>query len=112
MRLRRPVSTAVLWTKGALVPKLEAVVQGIVQGVGYRATARWMARRLNLTGWVRNLPDGSVETHAYGDKTALDQFARWLHKGPENARVTLVTIQRSEETSPFDSFEIRYDADW
>lgn len=82
------------------------VVSGLVQGVGYRYAACAEARRLGLTGWVRNLANGEVEAHAAGDADALAAFERWLWQGPRAARVTSV---RAVEAPPEShrGFEIR-----
>jgi len=63
-------------------------VTGFVQGVGYRQTCRRVARSLDLVGWVRNLPDGSVEAFAQGGDTALDGLLEWAWHGPAPSRVT------------------------
>jgi len=62
-------------------------VSGRVQGVFFRATTRDTARRLGLTGWVRNRPEGDVELVACGDEAALKQLEEWLWRGPPHARV-------------------------
>jgi acylphosphatase len=54
-----------------------------------------MARRLGLTGWVRNLPDGRVESFACGGAEALQSFEDWLWKGPEYARVERVAASEA-----------------
>jgi acylphosphatase len=72
-------------------------VRGRVQGVGYRASAAHEARRLGLRGWVRNLPDGTVETAARGDAAAVDAFVAWLRQGPRGARVTGVDVEEIPE---------------
>ena len=79
-----------------------------MQGVGFRHWTARTALSLGLTGWVRNLPDGSVEVQAQGEREALDKMAAWLRRGPSSARVTRLTIigkppQRGEE-----SFVIRH----
>ena len=84
------------------------IVYGRVQRVGYRAFARRAARKLGLTGWVRNLPDGTVELVAHGPVDALFQLRRHLLKGPLGSRVSEI---REEPVSPSpDSaeFEITY----
>jgi acylphosphatase len=63
------------------------VVSGLVQGVFFRASAQETARRLGLTGWVRNLADGNVELVACGAPATLDQLESWLWRGPAAARV-------------------------
>jgi acylphosphatase len=82
------------------------VVSGQVQGVGFRYSAMAQARRLGLTGWVANLPDGSVEGVAAGPDEALHQFRDWLRRGPPAARVKGVTWDGAE--APLENgFEIR-----
>lgn len=68
------------------------VIQGLVQGVSYRATARDEARARGLAGWVRNLPNGDVEALAQGDAAAVEAFIGWCRQGPDEARVTGVTV--------------------
>ncbi|MBI5448186.1 MAG: acylphosphatase [Gammaproteobacteria bacterium] len=68
-------------------------ISGRVQGVWYRAHAKKKARKLHLTGWVRNLPDGRVEAVACGKETSLTEFETWLYQGPEKACVEDVSIE-------------------
>jgi len=69
------------------------LVSGRVQGVFYRAASESVARRLGLTGWVRNLPDGRVELVACGEETKLKELEQWLWQGPPRARVEQVAVQ-------------------
>lgn len=62
-------------------------IQGIVQGVGFRYFAFRNAKMLSLCGWVRNLPDGSVEVVARGDSSSLTQLREILAVGPRSGRV-------------------------
>ena len=82
-----------------------AVVRGRVQGVGYRFFAMRAARELGLNGWVRNLPDGSVETFAEGDDAAMEQYLARLRSGPLVSRVDEVAAEPVEPQN-FTSFEI------
>ncbi len=76
---------------------LRLIVFGRVQGVGYRYfTSKW-ANRLGICGWVRNLPDGSVEVVAEGEEEALHLFVERLREGPRFARVREV----KEEWVPY-----------
>ena len=68
------------------------VVNGIVQGVGYRWYVRREAARLNLAGYCRNLPDGSVEVEVAGEKSAIEDLIRQLRIGPVSAEVADVTV--------------------
>ncbi|NJN64424.1 MAG: acylphosphatase [Acidobacteria bacterium] len=62
-------------------------IHGHVQGVGYRVFARTCAESLGLTGWVRNIEDGTVEAHAEGSEEQLAEFAFDLSRGARYARV-------------------------
>ncbi len=82
------------------------LVSGQVQGVFFRASAESTARRLGLTGWVRNLPDGQVELVACGEENKLKELERWLWRGPARARVEKVTVQEAVPES-FGGFYVR-----
>ena len=80
-------------------------VTGVVQGVGFRWFVRERARRLGLSGWVRNLPDGSVEVVASGENGQVDLLRAELTNGPSGASVEAL-VELSEEpdaphASPF-----------
>lgn len=75
-----------------------ALVVGRVQGVGFRYYAARAARELGVCGWVRNLPDGSVETLAEGDAAAVERYLDRLRRGPTASRVDRVAVEdRMEE---------------
>jgi acylphosphatase len=67
-------------------------VRGLVQGVYFRVSTREAAKRLGLTGEVKNLPDGSVWIAAEGAAAVVAQLIEWCRKGPPGARVTSVTV--------------------
>jgi acylphosphatase len=69
------------------MPAMHILIAGRVQGVGFRWFARVAARRLELSGWVRNRQDGTVEVAAAGRQDKLDQFRRQLSRGPDAASV-------------------------
>ncbi len=83
------------------------LVTGSVQGVFYRAATQETARRLGLTGWVRNLADGGVELVACGDETKLKQLEEWLWQGPPHTRATQVTATGAGHHA-FTDFTISY----
>lgn len=83
------------------------IVEGRVQGVFFRASARGRALELSLTGWVRNRPDGRVEALACGAPDALDAFHEWLWEGPTEARVSGVEMQPAPDGQPPAEFSIR-----
>ena len=81
------------------------ILTGSVQGVGFRYFTQQAAARLNITGWVRNLPDGSVEAMAQGSEAAMKEFLQLLQQGPPWSRVE--SIQESEaEKQDFQLFTI------
>ena len=66
------------------------LVEGFVQGVGFRWFVRSTAEQLDLTGYVKNLRDGNVEVYAAGSQKALDELRSKLEQGPLGARVAAV----------------------
>jgi acylphosphatase len=82
-------------------------VIGRVQGVAYRASARDMALRLGVNGWIRNLPDGNVDGEAEGEASAVDAFLAWASKGPPGARVDRLDVDDATLVSVLRSFQIR-----
>lgn len=70
--------------------RLHVVVEGRVQGVGFRYAAQREAQRLALTGWVRNRDDGAVEAVFEGPRDTLEQMLEWCRRGPAFARVVRV----------------------
>ncbi|GIV31614.1 MAG: acylphosphatase [Saprospiraceae bacterium] len=89
-----------------MVKHYDIWIEGRVQGVWFRASARNKAKELGVRGWVRNLPDGRVYAEAEGEEEALQQFVDWCHRGPELAEVTGVVV-REGPVQGFEDFEIR-----
>jgi acylphosphatase len=73
--------------------QVHLVVRGRVQGVFFRASAQREARRLGLTGWVKNRPDGPVELFAEGEEDELKELIAWANRGPSAARVDRVDVR-------------------
>src|SRR5688500_1075118 len=88
--------------------QLRARVTGTVQGVGYRFFAISAGRRLNLSGYARNLAAGSVEVVAEGPRDRLLELVGALRQGPPAAHVEGVSQQYVEATNEFVGFDIRY----
>ena len=70
--------------------RIHLIVSGIVQGVGFRRFALREARRFALTGWVRNIPDGSVEIEVQGASDNLERFTSWARRGAPTGKVDRV----------------------
>lgn len=82
-------------------------VTGTVQGVWFREATRKEATQLNVTGWVRNLPDGRVEAVFEGTEFAVDALVAWCQRGPERARVRHVDALEETPTGEFAGFTVQ-----
>jgi acylphosphatase len=76
------------------------LISGRVQGVGFRYFVQSVAHRESLSGWVRNLEDGRVETAAAGDRDAIERFERAIREGPPAARVSSVSVDDTFPMAP------------
>lgn len=72
---------------------VRVTVTGRVQGVYFRAFTQEEAERLGLTGWVRNLPDRSVQALLHGEEKQVERMIAWLHHGSPHARVQQVVVE-------------------
>ncbi len=88
--------------------RLEATLHGRVQGVSFRYYTRKQANELGLTGYVQNMPDGTVGVVAEGPRPDLDELLSFLRVGPRAAHVTDVDVQWPAPTGEFDRFTVRY----
>lgn len=83
------------------------IIEGRVQGVGYRASFAEEASVLGLQGWVRNRRDGSVEAVVEGDAAAIEAIIQWAKRGPPASTISTITIENSElQFSSGDAFRI------
>jgi acylphosphatase len=88
--------------------KAQVIIQGFVQGVGYRFFAVRQAQDYNIRGYVRNLPNGYVEVVAEGEKGILNDFIEQLRIGPVSSQVTGIDIKWFEEEQGFNDFRVRF----
>ena len=86
----------------------EIVLEGRVQGVGFRTFAQRKASVLGLSGYVMNLRDGRVRVRAEGPRETIEELVRDLQKGPPLSRVEHVSVTWLPPTGRFASFGIRY----
>lgn len=90
-----------------MTERLHVVVDGRVQGVGYRYSTYRRALELGLSGWVRNLEDGRVEAEFDGPREALEQMLEWCRRGPSFSRVLCVEETWSScSATPVSGFRI------
>ena len=87
---------------------LQAIIYGRVQGVFFRDFVRGQAAKTGLTGFARNLPDGTVEVQAEGERKQLEELVDHLRAGPPAARVERIITKWSEFAGNYSGFSIRY----
>lgn len=85
-------------------------ISGRVQGVFFRMATAEEARRLGLSGWVRNLLDGRVEAVFEGEESAVARMLQWCHNGPPHARVDSVLDVGGESPEGLTGFDVRSSA--
>ena len=83
-------------------------VAGVVQGVYFRDYAQKEARSLDLSGWVRNRPDGTVEVVLEGEAEKVERMLAWLHTGSPQAEVKEVQVTEEQPLGDKTAFAIRY----
>lgn len=90
-----------------IMKRLTARIYGHVQGVFFRDTTRRQAQQRDITGWVRNERDGTVQVVAEGAEQDLEQMLDFLHRGPSAARVDRVEAEWQSATGEFTTFQVR-----
>jgi acylphosphatase len=88
--------------------RAEVIVQGRVQGVFFRQSTLETARDLELTGLVRNCPDGTVAAIFEGEGDRVREAVEWYHHGPPAARVNNVEVNWQDYRGEYDCFKIGY----
>ena len=88
--------------------RMHLIIEGRVQGVWFRDSTRKQAFSLGVSGWVRNMRDGSVETIVEGPGDQVKKLAAWCHHGPPAAAVSRVKEVMEEWQGEYSSFDIVY----
>lgn len=88
--------------------RAEVIIQGVVQGVGYRFFVLSEARAFAVRGYVRNMPDGTVEVVAEGEKHVIEDFIGRLRIGPVSAHVTGVNVRWSTQEKGYKDFRLQH----
>ena len=87
--------------------RIHLLVSGRVQGVFFRRAAADTARAFGISGWARNLSDGSVEIVGEGKRLNLESLVAWAHSGPRHARVDTVQVKWEPFVGEFAQFQVR-----
>ena len=87
--------------------RVHIIVQGMVQGVGFRYFVHREATKLNLSGYARNLYNGDVEIEAEGDRSLIEEFIKIVKVGPSTAFVKDLKIEWQETQNRHDGFRVR-----
>ncbi len=85
---------------------VRVIIEGIVQGVFFRAYTQKAAFEYGVNGWVRNLPDGRVEAFFEGEKDRVDKMIAWCYKGSPSSRVENVTVEEVPYEGKYSDFKI------
>lgn len=88
--------------------RIHLIVHGRVQGVFYRDNTQKKASELGLKGFVRNLPNGTVEVVAEGPEDKLNELINFCRNNPGSSNVDKVEVKEEKVTNEFDWFGIRY----
>ena len=86
--------------------RVHLIIEGVVQGVFFRANTREKAERNNINGWIRNRPDGTVEAVFEGEEKPLKKLIEWCHHGPPGAVVKNVKIEWQAYEGEFKNFTV------
>lgn len=87
---------------------VHVIIEGRVQGVFFRDYTQRQAKELKISGWVRNLPEGSVEAVLSGKTKNIDTMIEWFHKGSPLSIVKSVDVEEVLPIEEISGFEIRY----
>ncbi len=90
------------------VKRAHITIHGKVQEVFFRAYMEDKAQSHNLTGWIKNCFDGTVEVVLEGNEDDVKQVVEWAHTGPSNAEVKKVDVSWEKPTNEFSEFSIQY----
>jgi acylphosphatase len=88
--------------------QVKAIISGRVQGVFYRAETKKAADKFGIQGYVKNMPNGSVEAVFEGDNSIVEKMLNWCKEGPPAARVENILSEKLEALSNFEAFLIQY----
>ncbi|MBE7413312.1 MAG: acylphosphatase [Leptospiraceae bacterium] len=89
------------------IARAKIIVEGKVQGVGFRYFVLQKAQESRLKGFTQNLPSGEVETVVEGEKIFIEDFFKILQRGPSGSKVTNSSIRWEEPRNTFRTFEIK-----
>lgn len=94
--------------RGSKIKRMRAIIQGVVQGVGFRFFTRDLARRYGLGGFARNRADGTVEIEVQGEEGTLAAFLKDLELGPRSAHVAGIELKEIPADDAPGGFEITF----
>jgi acylphosphatase len=88
--------------------RLHVKIEGLVQGVFFRDAAKKKAEEMNITGWIKNKNDGTIEAVFEGEVNNLNKMLEFCREGPPDAVVDIVEEEWEDATEEFDTFEIEF----
>ena len=87
--------------------RAEVRASGRVQGVWFRQSTKLAAEQYDVSGWVRNCPDGSVEAILEGEESSVQKLVDWCRQGPQLAQVDELQVVWTAATGEFNNFQVR-----
>jgi len=87
--------------------RVHILISGFVQGVCFRAEAKYNAQKFSIKGWIKNRPDGKVEAFFEGDKLDVEKIIDWCKVGPSGAKVKDVSIEWQQYLGEFEEFSVK-----
>ncbi len=88
--------------------RAKLIIKGLVQGVNFRYHTQREAQKNNITGWVGNLPDGSVAALLEGEEEDVEAMIEWCRHGPPSAKVRELIVQPEEYRGEFEAFAVKF----
>jgi acylphosphatase len=88
--------------------RAKLIIKGLVQGVNFRYYTQREAQKNNITGWVRNLSDGSVAALFEGEEEDVEAMIEWCRHGPPSAKVQELVVQPEEYRGEFEAFAVKF----
>ncbi len=88
--------------------RVHVFISGKVQGVFFRSNIKERANKLNLKGFVKNLPNEKVEAVFEGKEENINEILKFCKKGPSGAKIKDIKIKEEKVSNKFNSFEVRY----
>lgn len=90
------------------IKRVHVIIHGTIQGVYFRDYTKAEALEIGVAGWIKNMPDGTVETVVEGEEEKVEQMLKWLEKGSPGSEVTQIIVKEERPYGETGAFNIRF----